>query len=71
MTIIEKLRALSPTDFAALGTSDLAYVKPVQIDGKIAYSIHAADGTGMAVVKDRALAFAALRQPDLEAGDLH
>ncbi len=71
MTIVEKLRTLSPTDFATLGMSDLAYVKPVWVDGKIAYAIHAADGTSMAVVNDRALAFAAIRQHDLEAVDVH
>ena len=71
MTIVEKLRALSPTDFAALGMSDLAYVKSVWVDGRIAYAIHAADGTSMAVVNDRALAFAAIRQHDLEAVDVH
>lgn len=71
MTVIEKLRTLSPTDFAALGMSDIAYVKPVELDGRIAYGIHAADGTQMAVVNDRELALAAVRQHDLEALDVH
>ncbi len=71
MTVIEKLRALSPTDFASLGLSDLAYIKPVPLDGRTAYAIHAADGTQMAVVNDRALAFMAVRQHDLEAVDIH
>jgi hypothetical protein len=71
MTVIEKLRALSANDFASLGMSDLAYVKPVQVDGRPAYAIHAADGTQMAVVNGRELAFAAIRQHDLEAVDVH
>ena len=71
MTAVEKLRALSPSDFATLGMSDLAYVKPVEVDGQTAYAIHAADGTQMAVVNDRALAFSAVRQHDLEAVDVH
>ena len=71
MTVIEKLRALSPNDFATLGMSDLAYVKPVQVDGHPAYAIHAADGTQMAVVNDRELALAAIRQHDLDAVDVH
>ena len=71
MTVIEKLRALSATDFAALGMSDLAYVKPVDVDGGTAYAIHAADGSQMAVVNDRELALAAIRQHDLEAVDVH
>jgi hypothetical protein len=71
MTVVEKLRTLSPADFASLGMSDLAYVKPVEVDGRSAYAIHAADGTQMAVVNERALAFAAIRQHDLEAVDVH
>ena len=71
MDVIEKLRTLSPTDFAALGMSDLAYVKSVEVDGRVAYAIHAADGTNMAVVDDRGLAFAAIRQHDLEAVAVH
>ena len=71
MTAVEKLRRLSPTDFAALGMTDLAFVKPVIADGKPAYAIHAADGTHMAVVGDRELAFATIRQHDLEAVDVH
>ncbi|HUA56382.1 MAG TPA: DUF1150 family protein [Candidatus Sulfotelmatobacter sp.] len=71
MDVIEKLRTLSPADFATLGMSDLAYVKSVLVDGRIAYAIHAADGTNMAVVDDRGLAVAAIRQHDLEAVALH
>jgi hypothetical protein len=71
MNVVEKLRTLSPTDFAALGMSDLAFVKPVMVEGKGAYAIHAADGTQMAVVGARELAFATIRQHDLEAVDVH
>jgi len=71
MIAVEKLRTLSPTDFAALGMSDLAFVKPIMTEGKAAYAIHAADGTQMAIVDERALAFATIRQHDLEAVDVH
>ena len=71
MTVVEKLRTLSPSDFAALGMSDLAYVKPVVYEDKPVYAIHAADGTQMAIVADRELAFATIRQHDLEAVDVH
>jgi hypothetical protein len=72
MTGVEKLRTLSSTDFASLGMSDLAYVKPVMLeDGGTGYAIHAADGTQMAVVNERNLAFAAIRQHDLEAVVVH
>ena len=71
MTVVEKLRSLSPTDFAALGMNGIAYVKLTMVDGQTGYAIHAADGTPMAVVGDRDVAFAAIRQHDLEPADVH
>jgi hypothetical protein len=71
MTVVEKLRSLSPTDFASLGMNGIAYVKPTMVEGQRGYAIHAADGTPMAVVTDREIAFAAIRQHDLEPADVH
>lgn len=51
----------------ALPESDrLAYVKPVTVEGRKVYAIHAADGTHMGWAPDRETAFAALRQQDFE-----
>ena len=58
-------------DFRALGLAQLAYVKPVLADGRIAYSVHAADGTEIAVLADRAIACATIRQHDLEPLSVH
>jgi hypothetical protein len=71
MNVAEKLRSLSGTDFATFGMNGIAYVKPTNVDGQPAYEIHAADGTPMAVVADREVAFAAIRQHDLEPADVH
>lgn len=73
MIVTEKPEALSQTDFAMLGMNDIAFVKPVPLEDKagVGYAIHAADGTQMAVVNNRELAFAAIRQHDLEAVDVH
>lgn len=71
MTAVEKLRTLSATDFASLGVSDLAYIKPVTHEGQPAYAIYAADGTQMAIAFERDLAIATIRQHDLEAVDVH
>lgn len=71
MNLQEKLRALSPTDFAALGMNDLAYVKPVIVEDQNGFAIHAADGTTMAVVTDHDVAFAAIRQHELEPVNVH
>lgn len=67
----QTLRALSQQDFAAFGVNDLAYLKPVAEDGQAAVAIHAADGTQLAVVSDRAVAMATVRQHDMEPLSLH
>ena len=71
MNEIEKLRLISPKEFALLGVEDVAYVKRVMANGVAAYAVHAADGTEMAVLADRDLAFATLRQHDLEPVSVH
>jgi hypothetical protein len=50
---------------------DIAYVKPVVVDGNAGYAIHAADGTQMAVIADRDIAFAVVRQNELEPVSVH
>lgn len=62
---------MSDHDLAILGLQHVAYVKPVQVDGAAAYSIHAADGTEIAVLDDRDVAFATIRQHDLQAVCVH
>jgi hypothetical protein len=56
---------MSDHDLAALGLQEVAYVKPVFVEGGTAYAVHAADGTEIAVMADRDIAFAAIRQNDL------
>ena len=68
---IRAMRALSPHDFAALGSDSIAYVKAVTVDDKVGYAIHAADGSPVAVMNDRAVAFAAVRQNGLEPLNVH
>ncbi|MFM2045185.1 MAG: hypothetical protein RLY86_3761 [Pseudomonadota bacterium] len=65
------LRQLSPQDFATFGVNDVAYVKPVQVNGLRGFAIHAADGTALAVVTDRLVAAATVRQNDMEAVSVH
>ncbi len=71
MDWLETTRDISTRDFASLGVLDVAFVKPVEVDGETAYSIHAADGTEMGIVNDRLVAFAAVRQHDLEPLSVH
>jgi hypothetical protein len=59
------IRHLSTEQLAGLGVSQIAYVRPVMMNGTIAYAIHAADGTPMAVADDQELAVAAIRQHEM------
>ena len=70
---VEKLdiRHLSIEQLARLGVSQIAYVKPVQVNGETAYAIHAADGTPMAVAGDRDVAIAAVRQHEMVVSLVH
>jgi hypothetical protein len=71
MTAIEKWKQLPAQEFVALGLQNLAYLKPVTMNDHLAFSVHAADGTPMAVIDNRALAEAAVRQHDLEPVSVH
>jgi len=65
------MRQLSPEDFAAFGVDNVAYVKPVLVNGVTAFAVHAADGTPLTVLPDREVASAAVRQNDLEPMSVH
>ena len=72
MVISEKFQHMSSGDFAAFGLSDVAYVRQIKTEeGEVAFAIHAADGRAVAVMADRDVAFAAIRQNDLEPVSVH
>ncbi len=71
MNAADYQRIMSARDLAILGLQDLAYVTQVVVDGKHAYLIYAADGTIIDVTDDRDLAFATVRQYDLEPVSVH
>ena len=71
MTGLERIAQFTARDFEALGLGQLAYVKPVKVDGRTAFAVHAADGTEIAVMPDREVARAAIRQYDLEPVSVH
>jgi hypothetical protein len=71
MNSIERLQYMSASELAMLGVQDLAYIKRVVIDGATGYAVHAADGTEIAVLPDRDVAFATVRQHDLEPLSVH
>jgi len=59
------IRHLSTEELARLGMAQIAYVKPVMMNGAPAFSIHAADGTPMAVAGDRDVAISAILQHEM------
>jgi hypothetical protein len=65
------LRQLSTKQFSSLGVSQVAYVKPVLLNGARAFAIHGADGTPMAVAGDEAVALAAIEQHEMVATRVH
>jgi hypothetical protein len=71
MRSIEDFTAFSARELGLLGMEDVAYIKRVVVDGAAAFAVHAADGTEIAVLPDRDLAFAVVRQHDLEPVSVH
>jgi hypothetical protein len=49
----------------------VAYIKRVSVNDTVAFAIHAADGTQLALLPDRDTAFATVRQNDIEPVSVH
>jgi hypothetical protein len=71
MQFSEGMRQLSARELGMLGMEDVAYIKPIVEDGVEAFAVCAADGTQMAVIPNRNLAFAVVRQHDMEPLSVH
>ena len=65
------IRKLSQAQLMQLGMADLAYVKPVWLNGQTVFAIHAADGSPMAMAADCELAIAAILQHEMSAALVH
>ena len=61
------IRHMTVEQLAGLGVSQIAYIKPVLMNGTQAFAIHAADGTPMAMADTRDVAVAAIRQHEMLA----
>jgi hypothetical protein len=76
-----ELRGITPEALAMLGAPSIVYVRPVSAEelrdipgapeGADLYSVHAADGTRMAVVASRAAAFMAARENEMVPVSVH
>ena len=56
---------------AALEDPTIAYVKAITVDGDPAYAVYAADGTELAILADREVAFAAALSHDYTPVSVH
>ncbi len=65
------IRTLSPEQLGGLGVSQIAYVKPVMVNGARAFAIHGADGTPMALAGEEHLAFEAIAEHEMLATRVH
>ena len=65
------LHYISRAQLANLGMDEIAFVKPVATDGGTTFSIHAADGTPMAIATDALLAAASIIQHDMVPSLVH
>ena len=71
MDRIERIKQMSANELALFGMQDLAYIKAVVVDGTTGYAVHAADGTQIAMLSNRDVAFVTVRQHDLEPVSVH
>ena len=65
------MRHLTTGQLASLGVAHIAYGRPVVVDGAAAFSIHAADGTPMALTTDLDVALAAVVHHELVPALVH
>lgn len=62
----EALRRLSQGDFLSFGLHQIAYVRPVTVENRRVWAIHAADGTPLHLADSAQTAGVLIRQNDLE-----
>jgi len=65
------LRELSVADWARFGAQEIAYIRPVLVNGVHAMAIHAADGTPIGAAPNAQLAIAAILQHEMAPALVH
>jgi len=65
------LKHLSLADWARFGVQEIAYIRPVLVNGVRAIAIHAADGTPIGAAPNAELAIAAILQHEMEPALVH
>jgi hypothetical protein len=65
------IRHISAEQLGQLGLQQIAYVKPVVVNGSACFAIHAADGTPMALAGGLDVAMAAIAQHEMVPAQVH
>jgi len=65
------LRQLSGADWQRFGAQEIAYIRPVVVNGVHAMAIHAADGTPIGAAPNAELAIAAILQHEMAPALVH
>jgi len=71
MAVVFDIRHISTEQLAQLGMQQIAYVKPVVVNGAACFAIHAADGTPMAIAGGLDVAVAAIQQHEMVPAQVH
>jgi hypothetical protein len=71
MAVVFDIRHISTEQLAQLGMQQIAYVKPVVVNGAACFAIHAADGTPMAIAGGLDVAVAAIEQHEMVPAQVH
>ncbi len=58
-------------DLEVLGLSEVAYLRPAEVDGVAGYSIHAANGVPIGFAPGEAAAIAAVISHDMDVAPVH
>ena len=70
-TVALSLRQLSVADWQRFGAQEIAYIRPVLVNGVHAMAIHAADGTPIGAAPNAEMAIAAILQHEMAPALVH
>ena len=67
----ERLQPMTAPEFSQLGVGQVAYIRPLVVNGMPAFGIYSAAGQQLAVVPTRDSAVGIVRQNEMEPASLH
>lgn len=70
-TAIVDVRQMTAAELRRLGVPSLVYLREGTVDGQVAYAIHAADGSAVAIVEDVEVAIELVAEHGLNFVTVH